>query len=743
MTRSSQKHSHVRIFTDFLGLGLSTILLLVASFCGAKLASAQVPAAAEKLTDVQSLIRQTVNGNDPQAAEEIIQSAKLLLDVELYDDVKVLLKRLQDLKLSDAKLASLIEATGSSFFTTIFSDPNLQPEGRAVAAVILQGARRSVASPESIEQLIDVLNKSDISVRSSAIRKLRLIGEPAVAQLLNSFANEERVKDFPGIRTALKALAGEQPGPVLAGASASDPQIRLESIRALAPVRDQAAIAELYMAVLTGSDADGLIRSTALDAINARDDISFDSFEIEQWFLGETRLALSKLNVASSPLDPATTAWDWDRVEKKVVPLSLDATAVRSKQAQRLAEGLYKSNPHSDRNRELYLLALLDSQKRTVGPEQEVDAKLCIRSTGSSVIEINSILQRSINLKMYPAAIAACEILKTFGDDAILFKNSGPYPPLVNAILTGDRSLQFAALDAIKTLDPKHAFSGGSHVVSLAAYLASSYGQPKALIGHHRLDVAQTFAASVASSGVTGDAAMTGRELFEIATTDPDVEVILVSDSITRPSSAILIQQLRSDWRTRKMPIALMFSDLSRRQRALIRFQDDPTVVVLPFAADPNLIAASVDQLVYKVATFRQSRSSRIRHAKVAVQWLERIASDRKTFRFFELGPHQDKLQALIYRPGFAGHVSSILASVATPSAQRQLVNFASQNALPAKQRQHAAAAFSKAVKQTGVLLTRDEILLQYDRYNASEKESPATQQVLSTILDAIEAKKE
>jgi CheY-like chemotaxis protein len=358
-------------------------------------------------------------------------------------------------------------------------------------------------------------------------------------------------------------------------------------------------------------------------------------------------------------------------------------------------------------------------------------------------VEINSILQRSINLEMYPAAIAACEILKMFGDDAVLSKNSGPYPPLVNAILTGDRNLQFAALDAIRTLDPKHAFAGVSHVVSLAAYLASSYGQPKALIGHHRLDVAQTFAASVASSGVTGDAAMTGRELFEIATSDPDVEVILVSDSITRPSSAILIQQLRSDWRTRKTPIALMFSDLSRRQRALIRFQDDPTVVVLPFASDPSLIAASVDQLVYKVATFRQSRSSRIRHAKVAVQWLERIASDRKTFRFFELGPHQEKLQALIYRPGFAGHVSSILANVATPSAQRQLVNFASQNSLPAKQRQYAAAAFSKAVQQTGVLLTRDEILLQYDRYNASEKESPATQQVLSSILDAIEAKKE
>ena len=61
------------------------------------------------------------------------------------------------------------------------------------------------------------------------------------------------------------------------------------------------------------------------------------------------------------------------------------------------------------------------------------------------------------------------------------------YPPLTHAILSGERSVQFAALDAINQLDPKQAFPGSSHVVTLAVYLAGGSGQPVALIGHHRV----------------------------------------------------------------------------------------------------------------------------------------------------------------------------------------------------------------------------------------------------------------
>ena len=52
-----------------------------------------------------------------------------------------------------------------------------------------------------------------------------------------------------------------------------------------------------------------------------------------------------------------------------------------------------------------------------------------------------------------------------------------------------------------------------------------------------------------------------------------------------------------------------------------------------------------------------------------------------------------------------------------------------------------AAEAFRASVAAHGVLLTTDQILAQYDRYNASETADAATQKVLARVLDVIEKK--
>jgi hypothetical protein len=48
--------------------------------------------------------------------------------------------------------------------------------------------------------------------------------------------------------------------------------------------------------------------------------------------------------------------------------------------------------------------------------------------------------------------------------------------------------------------------------------------------------------------------------------------------------------------------------------------------------------------------------------------------------------------------------------------------------------------AFRRSIQARGILLTTQQILRQYDRYNASESQDRSTQQVLGLILDCIEA---
>ena len=698
---------------------------------------AQEPAT--ELSDVQRIIRSTLQDRDPQEPVPVAQAAEMLVNVQLYEDAKAMLVRLQALQLNDEQLLELTAKVGSNFFQEIYLNRDLQPIGQTVGDYVLRGAHRGLQSPKRYDSLLRSLNSDDLSARNTALRQLRTIGEPAIANILNAFTQDARVEQFPGLRSALKSLATELPRPIIAAGTANDPQVKLEAIRAMAKINSKEALSVLYLAMLAPNQND-LIRSTASEILATRPGAHVDTFQIEKWFHQETMEAL-KLKRDPVLLRQSSNVWIWDNKLQKIVSQPSNVATDRCRRASYFAQGLYESYPLSTGNRELYLLTQLELAKRVAGPNAAINTAKLTNKLHLTAAETNQLLHAAVKCELFPAATACCEILKSIGDTSVLTQLSGNYPPLTHAILSGERSVQFAALDAIAQLDPKQAFPGSSHAVTLAVFLAGGSGQPAALVGNHRLDVAQTYAATVASSGLRGEAAQTGRELFQIATTNSDIEIILISDNITSPGFDSLIQQLRNDWRTSRVPIALLYDDARRSQRAMLRLGRN-NVTAIPFTSTPSLIGSSVDQMVKQVSTFRQDHLQRSRQANVAIRWIAKIAKDRQSYPFFNLGRHQEKIQQLIYQPGFLTPVSEILSNIATPDAQRQLLNFANENGLPIEQREQAVTAFQAAVKRAGILLTTDEILMQYNRYNASQAQPKETQQLLGSVLDIIEAGK-
>jgi hypothetical protein len=94
----------------------------------------------------------------------------------------------------------------------------------------------------------------------------------------------------------------------------------------------------------------------------------------------------------------------------------------------------------------------------------------------------------------------------------------------------------------------------------------------------------------------------------------------------------------------------------------------------------------------------------------------------------------------MLYHPALVARASRILGYLGTPRAQQALVSLASQNSRNATHRAAAMEAFNEAIQRNGLLLARDDILLQYDRYNQSASLDGNTQRILGAILDAIEA---
>ena len=80
-----------------------------------------------------------------------------------------------------------------------------------------------------------------------------------------------------------------------------------------------------------------------------------------------------------------------------------------------------------------------------------------------------------------------------------------------------------------------------------------------------------------------------------------------------------------------------------------------------------------------------------------------------------------------------------VLGRTSSPEAQAILLRIASQHSLPIEQRKQAAKAFDESVRQFGVMLTRQQVATQYNVYNGSESLDAPTQQLLGSVLDAIE----
>lgn len=693
----------------------------------------------ERSNDTTQLILRTVRDSNPQTAAELGEAVAIMMDIQKYNDARFYLAKIEALGLDDRQNFELQQAMGSDFFSSVQTSPWLQPEGKRLARKVLAAATKVSASPARIASLINVLNSSDILVRSAAFRELRLLGAPAAAELLSVFAHDDRVPDFPGVRSALKGMGPDAQGPLLGAASASDLQVQVEAIRALAKFETSESL-DVMMHAYLSPKAPQFLRRIALDSLT-RGNYQADPVFIEQRLYDRSMQYLLGKRQVSGALMGEVTIWKWDQATKKMIPEKVAPETASRIIASRRAADLYEISPQLTRNREMYLLTQLEAAKRVLGPSRRIDVTTIVPQLETDVWEIEKTLKQALKLDLVPAAIACCEVLEHIGSDSLLSGSAKPRP-LVQAILHGERYLQFAAMSAIAKIDPKKAYPGSSYMLNLAVYLSLSENIPAGLVGHNREDIAQSYAAQLSKQGINARAATSSREFFRAATENPDIDVLLVTDTLLDPQYVELIQQLRSDWRTRRVPIALLYRESARGHRALNRLGDDPRFTAIPFSMSPDLVSTHVTRLHDMVRPWSVSNIDRRRHAAVAVKWLAKVSGDSASYPFYNLGSQQSELARLLYVPGFSESASQILASLGTPAAQRELVNFASQSNLPAEERQKVVDAFVKSVNQGGTLLTTSEIQQQYDRYNASRNDPESGREVLSTILDVIESRK-
>jgi hypothetical protein len=194
----------------------------------------------------------------------------------------------------------------------------------------------------------------------------------------------------------------------------------------------------------------------------------------------------------------------------------------------------------------------------------------------------------------------------------------------------------------------------------------------------------------------------------------------------------------RKDPVTARMPIGLMARQENQRH-AEASAELGPLLIAFPRPHDVRSMSFQVSRIADLAGHTRVGYDARLDQAERALQHLTRLAENQQERAFYDMFRVRQAIQAALATPGLSTGAARIMGLLGCPESQRNLVTLASQHARPLAERQAAAEAFTQAVQRRGLLLTRDEISLQYDRYNRSEALDVGTQQVLGAVLDAIE----
>ena len=649
-----------------------------------------------------------------------------LVDLGRPELAAPILKELQGLNLTDEQRAQLVSDFGSHRMLQLSRTPALAPAGQQFADACMAAAATQARDPQRVARLIGELTNPSAVVRHAAAVDLAAAGQDGVNATLAALAGETDPQRRAAISEAVVSMDQLAVGPLLAMLSTNDPALKADVVRLLTSLQVAQAIP--------------LIAANEAASTASAERVA----QAEHLLLDALRAYRQHVPAFTSDENSLTELWQWEDATKQLSSAKLPADEAQMIWSSRLALALAHLRPENGDYRRQALMLGLESEAlltkesdESAAPKSPLNAQLAQIIAPADTTTLNNVLADSLKGNYANAAVAASGLLAKRGNASIL-QSAAPQPAaLVNALSYPNRRVRFAALSAIMKLNPQSTFPGASRVAEALGYFATSASERRAVVAMPIADQATTLAGQLTKLGIEAQAATQGSAAVRLAGKSADLDMILVDADIDAPGVRDVLFALRSTPATGQVPIGILAT--SERLITAQQIAADHTRVgafVRPQTDEATSeIAARLSALSARDQIAPQERAAM---AAQALAWLGELLARNQSF--YDLKRQEPVIQAELYQPELAGQSVAALALFGTPESQRALVDYASQPSVPIDGRQQAAAAFQKSVARSGILLTEEEILRQYDRYNASATADANTQKVLGAVLDALES---
>ena len=719
------------------------------------------------------VVASAVLSSNPQSPSELLQAVSTLSNLGRGDLATSFLDRLSATNLKPTQMADLADEIDGAALLRLADDRSLNDAGRAWIRRLAESAAQRRADARQLAAWTKQLGGDDAVARQRAARSLLLARRRAVSALVDVLVASPS-ETATGLATQILRQLGDDAVEPLVAISRFGPRsnrrVAIDVLGQLKARRAAAALVALSVAT------DEPLQPVAKRTLGAMIGSSPTPGEARILLANRIRSLLDEsLLPESRQLESET--WRWNAKSASAVADSVRADDAAIEEAAILASELLSLDADSNWSRVLFGVATLETAKRRFGLDDPIVGKTdpaVERVLQLGPDTVSDVLSASLATGCAGAAAGACELLASVGDEASLHRPPDQSAALIRAAAYPDRRVQVAALRAILGFQPQTSFAGASIVPDTLTFLAGATGKRQAIIAHPRLDLAQHLAGVLGQLDIEGLPATNGKQAMAYAAQHPDVEMIFVHMAIAKPDVAELVVQLRGDRRTAGIPLALIAIDGDERRaeqlveriareepvararwsaagdadlsdaRSLERLMRSahrpaPPIVIRP-DFDATVLRNQVESLDRVADRGRTSTQRREADARWALATMAHLSDKQRAL--FDLRPFAARLEESLIRQENAAAAPAILARLASPHAQQALADLASTPRNDLEARRAAAAAFSDSISRFGTLLSRRDIRRQYDLYNSSASDDEAAQQVLASILDAIERKR-
>jgi hypothetical protein len=626
-------------------------------------------------------------------------------------------------------------------------------------------ARLAAAREDALPALVDVLQSDAPEEPSKALARalVRELG-PAARQPLLEWLAADDVDHWPGIIAALAASGADDIETfLLAPALVNDtpPAARTAAVAAL-QARGAARGDDPPLPVPPSPDEAIARLAARLDRVLGPAGLpEVDHLRLEP--VADPRQAAAAFGGA---VTGSVERFVWNPDARRFDRLDLPPRAARIQEAMHLARDLMALSPEDPAAVRLAMLARLEATLVFAGNPTTVVDRLGpekLRAAvsppeGFSVEAAADVLDLAVTHGMWDAAAAAARAIEPLADDA-----PAPLPPaarkaLVRALAVPDPAVQFAAARALALAAGDPPYAGSSRVVEILAHAATARGVDRAVVAHHRVDVAQELAGDVSRFGYEPVVVATGREAIFAARESADTTLVLLGARTIRPTPLETVQFLQHQGTGIAPPVLVVVDPLDDDgrgcflQQLIVKFCDVHGIAIVDrldsffapaidpesgaeIAAPrfPDALAQAGGPRTVDPASRAAAAEARLARAREALVILARLGR-----RGQDVSGSLRTARAALQHADLRQPALSLLAAIGRAEAQQALHDEAGRSDLPEPTRRVAVAAFKTSVARHGLLLTSREMLADYAVYNRATDDD--TRRAAADILDVIEA---